>query len=752
MHASLNHTRSLIGKLRQRLRTYAWRQELGLALLASSLWWLFSYALDAVLHLPAPVRVLHTLVLVLLPAWFLVHRLRRHLGRIPDEVGLAVLAERGQPGNTDLLVTAVQLGSAADESNPAYAAIAQQAESRAQALAIDAMVDGQPARRALLRGLIAAGALACILGFTRPTADIFVARMLGADIPWPQKTHLDIEIPGRADRMFVEREGDRLHVRVARGSDVPILIRAEGKIPDRVFVAFDHGHQSVVESGGSALFRTQLRSVQQDVVFHAEGGDDRDSLPEVFVEVLDPPDVADLAFRVIPPAYSGLPERFERATDIQVLAQSEVHLFVLPDPADVTGSVRILPDGGTQALAATPFPTAEGDPLPGLGMTLKAESSMRLTFELKSDQGLLNPDPGLYAISVIEDRRPTLTLVAPSRVDTEVVVGGLLPLRVRAQDDFGLTPLRYSLKNPQADDAVVLAGSLELAALPDGEQPEEGGVAGLAHQRFEVSDFLTDGASSEGQVFTLQVEVDDNREPALQTARTAPIRVRVLTGDEYLRKLESRLAQAGETAGKLGVQLERVRGTLAAAQTVLQDDPGSGDALELSDALFDVQRLAGDGRQLARDLAGLAENLLYARIDPRADGILAAMDGFMALESTRAFHPEPWRTLAQDYATGRFGQADLAGDLLELVGLALQLSEGDAPAIGSALENSDGAPAAEALALAYLETQNTARTIEALQTRLGEWDNFQSVLTLTRDIIKRQRNLHERTRKFAKDQ
>ena len=41
--------------------------------------------------------------------------------------------------------------------------------------------------------------------------------------------------------------------------------------------------------------------------------------------------------------------------------------------------------------------------------------------------------------------------------------------------------------------------------------------------------------------------------------------------------------------------------------------------------------------------------------------------------------------------------------------------------------------------------------LDALTTRLGEWDNFQSVLTLTRDILNRQKNLTERTRKFAEE-
>ena len=42
--------------------------------------------------------------------------------------------------------------------------------------------------------------------------------------------------------------------------------------------------------------------------------------------------------------------------------------------------------------------------------------------------------------------------------------------------------------------------------------------------------------------------------------------------------------------------------------------------------------------------------------------------------------------------------------------------------------------------------------LDALLSRLGEWDNFQSVLTLTRDILNRQKNLIQRTRQLAEDE
>jgi hypothetical protein len=41
------------------------------------------------------------------------------------------------------------------------------------------------------------------------------------------------------------------------------------------------------------------------------------------------------------------------------------------------------------------------------------------------------------------------------------------------------------------------------------------------------------------------------------------------------------------------------------------------------------------------------------------------------------------------------------------------------------------------------------KQIEELLGRLAEWDNFQSVLSLTRDILNRQKNLRERTKDAA---
>jgi hypothetical protein len=41
--------------------------------------------------------------------------------------------------------------------------------------------------------------------------------------------------------------------------------------------------------------------------------------------------------------------------------------------------------------------------------------------------------------------------------------------------------------------------------------------------------------------------------------------------------------------------------------------------------------------------------------------------------------------------------------------------------------------------------------VEKLLEMLAEWDNYQSILSLTRDILNGQKNLSERTREYAKE-
>ena len=113
-------------------------------------------------------------------------------------------------------------------------------------------------------------------------------------------------------------------MRVARGTDVPVLVHAEGVVPDEVTLHFDEGRDLVLNHTGGGNFRTLLRSCQENVELFATGGDDESGLPRVFeVEVLQPPDVRASRSRH-PPDYSGLPTTVAFNRDVEVLAGSRL--------------------------------------------------------------------------------------------------------------------------------------------------------------------------------------------------------------------------------------------------------------------------------------------------------------------------------------------------------------------------------------------------------------------------------------------
>ncbi|MCY2958639.1 MAG: hypothetical protein NTY35_00580 [Planctomycetota bacterium] len=370
----------LIERVRARLARLVLLHGLGTTAVVASVWLAFAFLADWTLHLPAPVRVFHLLVLVALPAFVAVRWLLRPLRARPDRAGTAVLIERAYPGHAELLVSAVELRAATSPSGDRrhIESVLTDADRIAARLDASPVLDARAPRRRALLGLAAIAAVVSILVWNGSAARTFVARMAGGATPWPQRTHLGIEIPmtsAGAPTSPTAPAGldDEIVVRVARGADVPVLVRAEGETPEEVVLHFEGGHRSVLGSSGGPVFRTLLRSVQEDIVFYATGGDDQDDAPRARLVVLQPPDVTRIAVSIQPPAYSGLPARLESDPDVEVLAGSELVVHVLTSPVDVIGKARLLPEDRVVDLTAAPFPVAAGEPVvQGLAFALRA--------------------------------------------------------------------------------------------------------------------------------------------------------------------------------------------------------------------------------------------------------------------------------------------------------------------------------------------------------------------------------------------
>ncbi len=178
----------------------------------------------------------------------------------------------------------------------------------------------------------------------------------------------------------------------------------------------------------------------------------------------------------------------------------------------------------------------------------------------------------------------------------------------------------------------------------------------------------------------------------------------------------------------------------------------SGD--EIFAAATGERRVEGDARSLSRDLCSALEGVLYARVDERGGPLLDRIDARLA-DSDRTFDPEAWRSLADEERAASGTPSGLADRLLRIAGLALEVSEVDVPAATAALaraqEASEPARLHSELNLAAENQKIVVDKLENLLEWLAEWDNYQSVLSLTRDILNGQKTLQERTKAFAKD-
>lgn len=762
---------ALLRRLRGSLSRGVLLHGVGTVVAAGAAWLLFMYAADRLLRLPAPVRILHLTVLAGGTLYLLRRSLFQHVRALPGRAELAMLAERAvdRDRQQDLFVSAVQLDGSVPADSPAAELVrdvAARAEELAASVDLRRVTDGRGPRRRMATALVALAAAAAGLSAEPAMARIFAARMLGANVAWPRATTLEVTVPDDAPGLEVQRpDEEMILVRAARGSDVPLLVTALGDQPEFVTVTFESGTSIEVGPSGPGQYRTLLPSLQESTSLTVVGGDDDRRVPKIVVEVLQPPDIAGLAFVIEPPAYAGLPIRTESETKVSVLAGSRVTVHVKTDPADATGIARTFPDDQVRELESAPFPRLGPAPTegeapglsPGLSFSDVMLQSLRFRVELTDAAGLGNPDPALFGIEVVPDRRPELLVLAPGRSETEVVESGVVPLRVLVRDDFGVGSVRLEGRDA-ATDEVLDSRPLDVTMVADPTTASEGRtrVAALASTPMEVKALFPAAESLVGSVTALFVEAKDSREPEPNVSRTSALLVRVVSTDEFMRGQRDGLSAAAEAVERLDRTMEPAKRDLQALLASL-----SGDAAELPDpgalvrAANEARRQRGDLRSIARDLSGLAEAMIYSRLDERSGALERRLVELTAASTERSFDDEAWAAISDELAAGQLGNPERAGDLVRIVGLALEATGPRMEAWISSLEAvrdaGDLESASSALAEADLRLTELRATMDRLTGELGEWDSLQSVLSLTRDILSRQKNLKERTRKAAEN-
>ncbi|MHC4836972.1 MAG: DUF4175 family protein [Planctomycetota bacterium] len=652
------------------------------------------YGLDRLLEPPTAVRlVLEGLALAML-LWWMRDDLLRPLRRRPARRDLAAIYERHVPSLGDRLATAVAYAEGRTDGSPALLdRVVAEAEARAPVLDPRPIVPTGRARRSLLSGGLAVGAVLGAVGLFPNEAAVFWQRALGSDLAWPSATRLvlmPVYLEGSSEPVTLEAEGpEDFRLAVARGSVLSLRIRAEGEVPERVVALGGETTQTLSALGGGD-FVLRLAPLQEETTLRFRGGDDDDDRPRLRLQVGDPPRLAAWEVRVTPPSYTGLPPEVGEMHEVRALQGSTIELSFRPDRATEEVAVSRL-DGTPLPLE----PTADG----GYRTSLTVATSGELALAMTGIDGFRDDRATVLRWIAVQDRAPEPQVLFPDE-RWLTVPGGSIPLALAAEDDYGLALVELfgaadapvPLADPQG--ARTWSQSLRLAA------PEELSAEGFGEARFRFRFAAQDVATpdpSRRELVSPWVEVV----PAVVEEQRLSERIVRLRGRvEELRGQSALMASGAETPS-----LQRTR------------------------------RLVRDLEAVLASSERLLLERLYSGLDRGSSPWLPRTDQALQLGFPRA---GTITGLFEDPLTAP--PLDRAGMLLDL-GRALSLARtGPGEALLQAVQ--DQAPVVP-------PATELTEQLDSILRILLSWEDFNSAINLLRSLLERQRGLYLRTREAS---
>ncbi|MSR46155.1 MAG: hypothetical protein EXS13_03670 [Planctomycetes bacterium] len=758
--------------LRARLRS-RWIAAGSLRLFAElSAFLVTQFAIDRFLWLPIGARRFVGAVATLLFAWRFAVLLLRPMRKRVAARDVALAVERRHPALQGGLASMVEVEAAGGLPADASPELLEQwraaVAARADALDFDAIFDHRLLRRL---GGVSAAALLLIGGFAvlRPVdARIFLARLAGADVPWPRRTRLELDVAAASTsthfRVDRDADGRAERVIVARGASLPIVARAAGTVPDEVMLLIrEEGRSSVDElrmaprDGAAREFVHRFGNTLRAMQLSAAGGDDPGEGLSLEIIVVAPPLVERLVATITPPAYTGRSPLREERQEFAVPAGTMIDLEVATSGEVAEASLTLHSDPGTMRVLERDANTK--DLWRG---RVVAEESGTINLHLLGKSGFKNLRPIDVPMTVLADRKPTVETVRPAVSDLEVTARAVVPVRLLVDDDYGVTLCELLLlrSDDPAVSRIVLQGDGSVRPAPllaSGEPHVLDGVLDL--KELTLAKGIAPAPIAEGDSLIYSARLEDNRESppgtaAHQVTSSPTRRIDVVTDGEKLRKLTDRQQRVkGAVSAAKKSQEERFAGlqSLLAAQ-----GDGGIETKELTALEVEQGRVGTGARQAARDLADVAGEFTLNRLDPTPSAERAVQYLLARLVEAKSgpnFDFAPYSKFVAAHTAGEFGELQQLGALLVMVDLGLQASEQHAQRALEQLRSArlSGRPEDRLgrLKEAQLAQQRVIETFALLLQKMEEWEDFQEILDLWRGLVNDQRDLNEWAREGA---
>lgn len=730
------------------------------------------FALDFSLILPATVRIVLVVLALcyfLYSAWrYLVYPLTRRIS-VED---MALKMENRNPDLDGRLITAIQLSALSSDqlmnrSPDLMRATLDEARRTAAAAPWDRLFNTRRTKRTGFGAALVAAVLLVFCIWQPGLASVGLSRMIGGSSEWPRKTTLLVILETDAasgEGAFSRSAGAQFMIKgerdprgiqqvvVAEGGTLPLRIEVEGRDPGEVEVIHDPeeggAYTSQAVRRGKNDYRFRVRDIRGPMTIRVRGGDDTGSGREVEVSVSPLPDVRSTRVHYRYPDYLGLEEEKRDSAEIEAPGGTSVEIdFTLTRPAG-KASIRVI-TGADQTVSDL---APRGDNPLVLTHAMTVSSSGKYRVELSNDEGFRTLDLPMHVIICKSDQKPRIKLFYPLRKQRDVTPEAVIPFVAVAEDDYGVARMGFHSK---------LAGSKEEEAFDFDEEEADSPIGSkrlvvrhfldLTNKDFVVAGGQRGLVARDSLIYSLFAE-DTRPERDDGHVETGSRVIEVVTPGEKIRLLTERQIRLREKIKTLTAQQEEKR---AAVQAVLSDVKEGAEVRER--ALISLQvgqnQLTSEYVKSSREFAAIFDEYLFNRIDGTSGAetlLRKALAVWKSAPPAESFNPALYRSLVESASKGDCGEMEVMPRLLAMMELAFSVSGDLSPLASESL-------AGTVIAVRQEERERQLRDAAAVQSqiletlgllleRMAEWEDFQELLQMWRDLVDDQDRLNSRTR------
>jgi len=600
-----------------------------------------------------------------------------------------------------------------------------------------------------------------------------------------------IEEDGREDRaaqFLIEGEADpagRQSVVVAEGASLPLRIDVEGRDPGEVEVVQSPKRGRFLLSAAKRRtdgeYRCLVRDIRVPMTLRARGGDDDGRGREVDVTVIPLPMVGATRVTYRYPEYLEKEDETRESAEVEAPEGTLVDMvFTLSCPAARAVLRKNL--GGEEA--SVDLAADMENPLI-LRHSMEVRASGHYRVELWNDRGFGDLDNPVYPVICRKDQDPRIKLLRPRRRELDVTPEAVIPFRATAEDDHGVARMgiAYRVVGPGKEEVLDFTArdveepfgskrlvgrhvmDLELRRFPfvertastgvdpkDGDAAKEGDAA-VDYHRLSPRDSLI------YSLFAIDSRPGDEGGKVLTESAV----INVVTGSEKIRLLTERQIRLREDVRNLLAYQQEKRERVREVMSDAEEEGGLPGEQALLSLEIGQNQITMRGKRVAREFAVLFDEYLFNRLD-KTSGAAALLERALSIESTSladgagpggdVFDPAHYAALVTASAGGEFGEMDAMSRLLGMLGLSLVVSSDLSPRAAGSLSRAVVCSSEEekpALIRDALETQSKIiKALELLLEKMSEWEDFQELLQMMRDIVDDQERLNTRTREWIK--